>query len=308
MGVYSKNDVLSDYIERAYVEFMRLKIPFDSATIKEINYGVSFKVGEGKGAVSVAVYHTERKGFSIVTSDPKIRSILLSLLTETGTVGNDEAGKGDLFGPLVVCSFLLGESESELLKLHVTDSKKLKDAEIISIYEQVQKNFPNSFAALRMMPEKFNKAFEVATAKNQNSNHILAWSHARTIERLLAKRRDAKRVLVDQFSESDFVNPTFSNVRLVEVTIDSSYTSVEVPGGKCYEIDNAPFATDGESGDTGTEPDTGSEPTDTGDDGNNEEPADTGDTVSDEEPTDGNDDDAKPEKSKKSSGCALVTL
>ncbi len=206
MGVYSKNDVLSDYIERAYVEFMRLKIPFDSATIKEINYGVSFKVGEGKGAVSVAVYHTERKGFSIVTSDPKIRSILLSLLTETGTVGNDEAGKGDLFGPLVVCSFLLGESESELLKLHVTDSKKLKDAEIISIYEQVQKNFPNSFAALRMMPEKFNKAFEVATAKNQNSNHILAWSHARTIERLLAKRRDAKRVLVDQFSESDFVN------------------------------------------------------------------------------------------------------
>lgn len=206
MGVYSKNDVLSDYIERAYVEFMRLKIPFDSATIKEINYGVSFKVGEGKGAVSVAVYHTERKGFSIVTSDPKIRSILLSLLTETGTVGNDEAGKGDLFGPLVVCSFLLGESESELLKLHVTDSKKLKDAEIISIYEQVQKNFPNSFAALRMMPEKFNKAFEVATAKNQNSNHILAWSHARTIERLLARRRDAKRVLVDQFSESDFVN------------------------------------------------------------------------------------------------------
>ncbi len=206
MGVYSKDDALSDYIERAYVEFMRLKIPFDSATIKEINYGVSFKVGEGKGAVSVAVYHTERKGFSIVTSDPKIRSILLSLLTETGTVGNDEAGKGDLFGPLVVCSFLLGESESELLKLHVTDSKKLKDAEIISIYEQVQKNFPNSFAALRMMPEKFNKAFEVATAKNQNSNHILAWSHARTIERLLARRRDAKRVLVDQFSESDFVN------------------------------------------------------------------------------------------------------
>jgi len=84
--------------------------------------------------------------------------------------------------------------------------KKLKDAEIISIYEQVQKNFPNSFATLRMMPEKFNKAFEVATAKNQNSNHILAWSHARTIERLLARRRDAKRVLVDQFSESDFVN------------------------------------------------------------------------------------------------------
>lgn len=206
MGIYAKDDALSDYIERAYVEFMRLKIPFDSATIKEINYGVSFKVGEGKGAVSVAVYHTERKGFSIVTSDPKIRSILLSLLTETGTVGNDEAGKGDLFGPLVVCSFLLGESESELLKLHVTDSKKLKDAEIISIYEQVQKNFPNSFAALRMMPEKFNKAFEVATAKNQNSNHILAWSHARTIERLLSRRRDAKRVLVDQFSENSFVN------------------------------------------------------------------------------------------------------
>ena len=206
MGVYSKDEALSDYIERAYVEFMRLKIPFDPVTIKEINYGVSFKVGEGKSAVSVAVYHTERKGFSIVTSDPKIRSILLSLLTETGTVGNDEAGKGDLFGPLVVCSFLLGESESELLKLHVTDSKKLKDAEIISIYEQVQKDFPNSFAALRMMPEKFNKAFEVATAKNQNSNHILAWSHARTIERLLARRRDAKRVLVDQFSESDFVN------------------------------------------------------------------------------------------------------
>ena len=114
---------------------------------------------------------------------------------------------------------------------------------------------------------------------------------------------------VNSFDEATgAIDAVFDNVRLVEVTVDSNYNSTEVPGGKCYEIDNAPFATDGESGDTGTEPDTGSEPTDTGDDGNDEEPTDTGDTASDEEPTDGNDDDAKPEKSKKSSGCALVTL
>lgn len=206
MGIYAKDEALSGYIERAYVEFLRLKIPFDPETVKEINYGVSFKVGEGKGVVSVAVYHTERKGFSVVTSDAKIRSILLSLLTETGTVGNDEAGKGDLFGPLVVCSFILGERESELLKLHVADSKKLKDTEIIGIYDQVQKDHPNAFAALRIMPEKFNRAFEVATAKNQNSNNILAWAHSKTLERLLAKRGDAKRILVDQFSDNSFVN------------------------------------------------------------------------------------------------------
>lgn len=206
MGVYAKDEALSDYIERAYLEFLRLKIPFDPETVKEINYGASFKVGEGKGAVPVAVYHTERKGFSIVTKDAMIRSILLSLLTERGTVGNDEAGKGDLFGPLVVCSFLLGESESGLLKLHVADSKKLKDSEIIGIFDEIQKKHPNAFAALRIMPEKFNKAFEVATARNQNSNNILAWAHSKTLERLLAKRSDAKRILVDQFSENSFVN------------------------------------------------------------------------------------------------------
>ncbi len=128
LGLFSADKALSDFVEKAYIRLLEAGYVINSEYIKEIPYGVTLKTGKSENAlVSAAVYHTEKKGFSVVTTDPEIKSLLLSLITNVGTLGSDEAGKGDVFGPLVVCSFLLGKKEEVLLKLGAKDSKRMKN-------------------------------------------------------------------------------------------------------------------------------------------------------------------------------------
>lgn len=206
MILFSRDQVLSDFLLKAYSVLLNSGFEVDSDTSKEIDYGVTFKVvkkGESaKKAVNVAVYRTEKKGFSFVTKDEKLRSILLAMLTETGTLGSDEAGKGDVFGPLVVCAFLLGEPEKELLELKIKDSKRLEDSEILSIYDKIQAKFKDSFSLVRIMPERYNSFYSKLVEQNKNLNYLLSWAHSKAIENLLAKRKDATNILVDKFSDN----------------------------------------------------------------------------------------------------------
>lgn len=208
MVLFSNNAVLSEFVERAYAALLIRKFSVIPESFKEIDYGISFKLDsfEDKKPVSVSIYHTEKKGFSFVTKNPDVRSILNSLLTSTGVAGSDEAGKGDLFGPLVVCSFLLGEKENELLKLNIKDSKKLKNHEIIDIYRHISKEHPSSFSLVRIMPERYNSFYKDLAGKGRNLNYMLAWAHSKALSGLIEKRSDIKKIIVDRFTENPVVN------------------------------------------------------------------------------------------------------
>lgn len=208
MALFSDDSVLSEFVEKAYAKLLEKGYSIDSETFKNIDYGMTFKVGSdsAKKDVSVAVYHTGKKGFSIVTKDASIYSLLLSLLSETGTLGSDEAGKGDVMGPLVVCSFLLGERENELLKLGVKDSKRMKDQEILDIYKKIQSDFPDSFSMVRIMPERYNSFYDDLAQKGKNLTHLLAWAHSKAVSNVVAKRKDVARVLIDKFTDSHSAN------------------------------------------------------------------------------------------------------
>ena len=203
MELYSKNKTLAMFAEKAYSKILEAGHIVIPDSFKEIDYGLSFKIinpDKKKKDLSVAIYHTEKNGFSFVTSNPAIRSILLSLLTETGTAGSDEAGKGDFFGPLTVCCFIFGEKEAELLSLDVKDSKKLNNEKILSIYDHVSKNFRNSYSIIRINPERYNSFYESLRAKGRNLNSLLAWAHSKAVSNLLDRRTDIKKIVVDQFS------------------------------------------------------------------------------------------------------------
>ena len=207
MNFFSSDKVLSDFIEKAYVRLLEAGYIISSENIKEIPYGVSLKTGKSeKNLVSAAVYHTEKKGFSVVTTDPEIKSLLLSLITNVGTLGSDEAGKGDVFGPLVVCSFILGEKEQVLLKLGAKDSKRMKNEEILSIYEKIDADFRDSFSMVRIMPERYNSFYESLALQGKNLTDLLAWAHSKAISNVVAKRNDIQRVLVDKFTPSPVAN------------------------------------------------------------------------------------------------------
>ena len=207
MNLFSGDILLSDFVEKAYCRLLEAGYSVKGEDFKEIPYGVTLKAGiGGKKPVSAAIYHTEKKGFSIVTSDDAVRSLLMSMLTDEGTAGSDEAGKGDIFGPLVVCSFVLGKREKELLKLGVKDSKRMKNEEILNIYEKIDAGFRDSFSMVRIMPERYNSFYESLASQGRNLNNLLAWAHSKAISNVVAKRSDIKQILVDKFTDNCAAN------------------------------------------------------------------------------------------------------
>jgi ribonuclease HIII len=109
-------------------------------------------------------------------------------------IGQDEVGKGDYFGPLVVVSVCVARDRVPLLEeLGVTDSKLLKDRQMRAMANDLRAVV--SHQAVVLNPEAYNRLYD----KIGNLNHLLAWAHARALEDLLAEA-PASYALVDKFA------------------------------------------------------------------------------------------------------------
>jgi ribonuclease HIII len=108
-------------------------------------------------------------------------------------VGCDETGKGDYFGPLVVCAVLLEPGqEEELRKAGVMDSKRLSDERVGRLAPALQGRY--AYVVELLDPPEYNAAY----ARARNLNEVLADLHAKAIRRLAYPGCD---VLVDQFAD-----------------------------------------------------------------------------------------------------------
>lgn len=116
-----------------------------------------------------------------------------------GTIGIDEAGKGDYFGPLVIAACFSNEKiEKEFIKFGLKESKRVSDFRI-SILEKEIKNIA-PYELIVIGPEKYNELHK----KMRNLNKLLAWGHARALENLLAKT-NPKEVVADQFGKKSLI-------------------------------------------------------------------------------------------------------
>lgn len=110
------------------------------------------------------------------------------------TVGSDEAGKGDYFGPLVVAAACVTQDqEPRLRQAGVADSKQLSDTRVRLLAGLLERELPHEFSQL--MPELYNQAY----ARAQSVNRLLADMHVRALARLLP-RCPAQGIVVDQFA------------------------------------------------------------------------------------------------------------
>lgn len=114
-------------------------------------------------------------------------------------VGADEVGKGDYFGPMVVCAcFVPEDSYNKVMSLGVNDSKKLSDGRIHTLYEDI-KDVVNYRVEI-IEPTQFNSEYE----KFMNISKLLANIHALNIRELIVmldeKSIKYNRVVIDQFS------------------------------------------------------------------------------------------------------------
>ncbi len=120
------------------------------------------------------------------------------------TVGSDEAGKGDFFGPLVVAAVRLDpEVAKKMQEGGVMDSKKLTDAKALQLGKALRETVP--YSVVRVDPEQYN----VRYPKYSGLNPFLADLHAEAIRELA---QPGVRVLVDRFANESVMRKALAGL------------------------------------------------------------------------------------------------
>lgn len=111
------------------------------------------------------------------------------------TIGSDEVGTGDYFGPIVVCATYVSTDKQALLQnLKVMDSKKITDDKIKKIAPIIMKEIPYQAYILT------NKEYNTLNHDEVNMNKIKAILHNKVLTNLKNKNYPYDLIVVDQFT------------------------------------------------------------------------------------------------------------
>ena len=110
------------------------------------------------------------------------------------SIGSDEVGTGDYFGPIVVtAAYVSKENIDFLLDLKVKDSKKLTDEQIIKVVPEIIKKIPYHTFILN------NKDYNKYKQDNFNMNQMKAILHNKVLYELKKRNYTYDYIVVDQF-------------------------------------------------------------------------------------------------------------
>ena len=111
------------------------------------------------------------------------------------TIGSDEVGTGDYFGPIVVtASYVTKEDIPFLESLGVKDSKKLTDEQILKITPQIIKKIP--YYTMTLSNKEYNQRHS-----EYNMNAMKAILHNKALLEMTKQYKDYDYIVVDQFAE-----------------------------------------------------------------------------------------------------------
>lgn len=117
----------------------------------------------------------------------------------TTSVGSDEVGTGDYFGPIVVTACFVKKEDIPYLKeLGCTDSKKLTDEKILNIAPKITKKI--KYRSIILSNEEYNLKY----SKENNMNKIKAIMHNKALS-LVLNEIDEKLdyIIVDEFAKEN---------------------------------------------------------------------------------------------------------
>ncbi len=112
------------------------------------------------------------------------------------TIGSDEVGTGDYFGPIVVTASYVDKKNIDLInELGVKDSKKLNDEKILKIAPILMKQIP--YVTFTLNNQEYNKYQSIG----YNMNKIKAILHNKVLYSLTHKEENYpyQKIVVDQF-------------------------------------------------------------------------------------------------------------
>lgn len=136
------------------------------------------------------------------TKDTKVKKdVEVEIPSDIASVGSDEVGTGDYYGPIVVtASFVSKDNIPFLTELGVRDSKKLSDEQILKIVPKIIKKIPYKTIMLS------NKEYNDNYGKDMNMNKIKAVLHNKVLTEMV-KDNNYDYIVVDQFEpEKSYYN------------------------------------------------------------------------------------------------------
>lgn len=111
------------------------------------------------------------------------------------TIGSDEVGTGDYFGPIVVtASYVTKEDIPFLESLGVKDSKKMTDEQILKITPQIIKKIP--YYTMTLSNKEYNQRHS-----EYNMNAMKAILHNKALLEMTKQYKGYDYIVVDQFAE-----------------------------------------------------------------------------------------------------------
>ena len=115
------------------------------------------------------------------------------------SIGSDEVGTGDYFGPIVVtASFVKNEDIPYLEELGIKDSKKLTDEKILDIAPKVAKKI--SYKRLIISNKEYNEKH----GSNNNMNKIKAIMHNKVLYQMVQETKEKyDYIIVDEFAREN---------------------------------------------------------------------------------------------------------
>ena len=121
------------------------------------------------------------------------------------TIGSDEVGTGDYFGPIAVTACYVNKENKDFLEeLGVRDSKKLTDEKILEIVPKIVRVIPYNTVILN------NKEYNSRYSSNINMNAIKAIMHNKVLSNISKEHNDFEYSVVDQFT---YPNAYFSYLK-----------------------------------------------------------------------------------------------
>ena len=126
-------------------------------------------------------------------------SIIDKKVYNSSSIGSDEVGTGDYFGPIVVtAAYVSKENIPFLEELGVRDSKQLTDDKILKIVPEIIKKIP--YESMILTNKEYNEKYN----KDLNLNKIKAIMHNKVLSKLKEKTSNYDYIIVDEFAK-DFI-------------------------------------------------------------------------------------------------------
>lgn len=175
-----------------------------------------------KGSFHLKIYHT---GTITITGkdSKKVASKLVKYTNEENSLGFDEVGVGDFFGPTVYCGVCVEKDQLEWAlenDIKIMDSKKLGDTYILEKVKILKDKFMH----------KYNVVYDKDLEKNLNSIEQKSFYHNQLYDQL---PKDSRFIVIDLYTTVNNFNKVNDKLKLnwhentiLETKADSKYYSV----------------------------------------------------------------------------------